>query len=370
MTFASPALAGPYPVSYTVRNTFIDDLAGGPEEESPLEGIFSTWPRARPPIPIEPLEEDGELEDGELPDQPSVNRMPSLDSLEEGEVVEEGDEVAATSENASTLPRSLQLSSLPRASDNTGPTSATGPTLSDDQSQESPDRAGTLLTSIGSLRHDEGTCRPCAWLHKSAAGCRNAANCEYCHLCPPGEIKRRKRLKLQSRIALVVESRLINDVTSGGQQVDQACQTSPLNALDGSTLGGFGGAAVESASAVLGPASLTVKPPSVLEMEPCYIDVPGLTTLSSSAPAASATPATQTAPAPSAQAAENVPSLGSAGHARGSCRPCAWVYKDSNGCRNGASCEYCHLCPPGELKRRKQEKLKKLERLLPQQKTQ
>lgn len=49
-----------------------------------------------------------------------------------------------------------------------------------------------------------------------------------------------------------------------------------------------------------------------------------------------------------------LPSLGSAQHAEGTCKPCAFAYE---GCANGAACLFCHLCPPGELKRRKRNKL-------------
>lgn len=43
-------------------------------------------------------------------------------------------------------------------------------------------------------------------------------------------------------------------------------------------------------------------------------------------------------------------------HGPGHCRPCAWFWKE-HGCRNGASCGYCHLCPEGELKSRKKNKV-------------
>mmetsp|Transcript_17248 Transcript_17248/g.31096 ORF Transcript_17248/g.31096 Transcript_17248/m.31096 type:complete len:375 (+) Transcript_17248:92-1216(+) len=64
-------------------------------------------------------------------------------------------------------------------------------------------------------------------------------------------------------------------------------------------------------------------------------------------------------PSPSAVAAVaagTVPSLGSAEHATGQCRPCAWYWK-AQGCQNGANCTYCHLCPEDELKRRKKVKV-------------
>lgn len=50
-------------------------------------------------------------------------------------------------------------------------------------------------------------------------------------------------------------------------------------------------------------------------------------------------------------------SVGSAGHEFGTCKPCAFLWKDANGCSNGQNCLYCHLYPAGEVKRRKKEKL-------------
>ncbi|CAE8605150.1 unnamed protein product [Polarella glacialis] len=49
------------------------------------------------------------------------------------------------------------------------------------------------LPSQGSVGHWQGRCKPCAFLYE---GCENGFLCEFCHLCPPGEIKRRKRLKI------------------------------------------------------------------------------------------------------------------------------------------------------------------------------
>jgi|Transcript_51128 hypothetical protein len=51
---------------------------------------------------------------------------------------------------------------------------------------------------------------------------------------------------------------------------------------------------------------------------------------------------------------EALPSVGSLGHGMRMCRPCAFVAKI--GCGNGVQCEFCHLCEPGEKKRRRKEK--------------
>jgi len=56
--------------------------------------------------------------------------------------------------------------------------------------------------------------------------------------------------------------------------------------------------------------------------------------------------------------AEPVPSLGSQGHAAGTCKPCAFLH--TKGCANGAECPFCHLCDAEEKKRRKQQRRKDL----------
>jgi len=48
------------------------------------------------------------------------------------------------------------------------------------------------------------------------------------------------------------------------------------------------------------------------------------------------------------------PTVGSACHYLGICKPCAHAFS-KRGCLNGVKCEFCHLCEPGELKRRQKE---------------
>ena len=49
-----------------------------------------------------------------------------------------------------------------------------------------------------------------------------------------------------------------------------------------------------------------------------------------------------------------VPSVGSASHGTGQCKPCAFHH--TKGCQYGAMCTFCHVCLPGEKKRRQKEK--------------
>merc|ERR1719235_533074 len=83
--------------------------------------------------------------------------------------------------------------------------------LSDDEVEPLlPDTSATLkisltdtlgLWSIGSADHELGTCKPCAFLWKDVKqpGCQNGQDCVFCHLCPPGEVKRRKKTKMFMR---------------------------------------------------------------------------------------------------------------------------------------------------------------------------
>ena len=53
--------------------------------------------------------------------------------------------------------------------------------------------------------------------------------------------------------------------------------------------------------------------------------------------------------------------MGSALHSS-QCRPCAWFWKEG-GCKNGEQCRHCHLCPEGELRRRKKAKQEEMRTL-------
>lgn len=52
--------------------------------------------------------------------------------------------------------------------------------------------------SLGSSDHGTGSCRPCAWFWRTQ-GCTNGAICRHCHLCPPGEVKARRKMRLASQ---------------------------------------------------------------------------------------------------------------------------------------------------------------------------
>jgi len=60
-----------------------------------------------------------------------------------------------------------------------------------------------------------------------------------------------------------------------------------------------------------------------------------------------------------AQEEAALPSIGSANHALGNCKPCAHAWKDA-GCSKGASCTFCHLCEADDFRRRRKEKTQRL----------
>lgn len=60
-------------------------------------------------------------------------------------------------------------------------------------------------------------------------------------------------------------------------------------------------------------------------------------------------------PSRPAPGSEEMPSVGSAAHAAGGCKPCAFVH--TVGCSSGLKCEFCHLCGPDERRRRRRAKM-------------
>jgi len=51
-----------------------------------------------------------------------------------------------------------------------------------------------VFPSAGSMLHEAGRCKPCAWFWKKQ-GCRSSSDCRHCHSCVPEELKTRKKIK-------------------------------------------------------------------------------------------------------------------------------------------------------------------------------
>lgn len=50
--------------------------------------------------------------------------------------------------------------------------------------------------SKGSIFHDLGDCKPCAWFHHRE-GCHTGVDCDFCHACPSGELRKRKKERVK-----------------------------------------------------------------------------------------------------------------------------------------------------------------------------
>mmetsp|Transcript_32495 Transcript_32495/g.61191 ORF Transcript_32495/g.61191 Transcript_32495/m.61191 type:complete len:338 (-) Transcript_32495:261-1274(-) len=105
-----------------------------------------------------------------------------------------------TSAVTGTVPSPLASFSIPRLSaPPVAPPELEAPGFAEVSAPPPPTKAPTIATedpstelpSVGSMGHDEGTCRPCAFLFKK--GCISGKDCAFCHRCPPGEKKRRSK---------------------------------------------------------------------------------------------------------------------------------------------------------------------------------
>lgn len=65
---------------------------------------------------------------------------------------------------------------------------------------ESPELGTPQMPTVGSAFHGQGRCKPCAFLHTK--GCSNGVDCQFCHLCQPGEKKRRLKTKKDARLQM------------------------------------------------------------------------------------------------------------------------------------------------------------------------
>jgi len=175
------------------------------------------------------------------------------------------------------------------------------------------------LASAGSLLHNVGTCKPCAWFWKPQ-GCQFGSECEHCHLCPSDELQRRKQAKKASRPSGSKKAQLHRDTNRAGR--DHA----KLEHADMSTDDSLLTKQTETMVDVYSKAD-EAQADANADCEVC--DVPNTCDL--------------------------FPSEGSRLHSSGACRPCSWFWRPQ-GCQFGTECLHCHLCSGDEQKRRKRDK--------------
>lgn len=219
------------------------------------------------------------------------------------------------------------------------------------------------LPSIGSATHHTGGCRPCAWIWRPG-GCSSGADCTHCHLCPEGELKARKKAKEASR----KESHRGNGTpSSSGEQQVSGYEGLLDQAAAAKTAIVSSGAATEwpltQVLQSLAPAAAAFVPPvggddgAPLESK-AAVEENGEAEEEAEAEQ-DGQPGAEEEEAVNEEVAADLPSLGSAQHGAGMCRPCPWFWKPG-GCANGFDCRHCHLCPQNVIKARKKERVKTL----------
>jgi len=70
---------------------------------------------------------------------------------------------------------------------------------------QQPELGSAELPTVGSAQHHAGGCKPCAFAHTK--GCENGVNCQFCHLCEPGEKKRRQKQRVARQPEVRQEAR-------------------------------------------------------------------------------------------------------------------------------------------------------------------
>lgn len=234
------------------------------------------------------------------------------------------------------------------------------------------------IPSIGSSFHGTGEgCRPCIWFYK-ASGCQREHSCFYCHLCPKGEVKARKQSKdaMHQEPTMMFKGAAVRLNDSDEKRGDTGVHSWVVGPPPGLSFGLLEQAALDAQSVtgnttccstsddlgdlevVIGSTSSEEASLAELEYED-PVDVRHGEALDRAdfyfrAPDAESEHSEESQIVELGARQPNI-SKGSSLHGTGVCRPCAWFWKPE-GCQHEQKCFYCHLCPPGSLKARKQSK--------------
>mmetsp|Transcript_16033 Transcript_16033/g.36757 ORF Transcript_16033/g.36757 Transcript_16033/m.36757 type:complete len:882 (+) Transcript_16033:131-2776(+) len=215
-------------------------------------------------------------------------------------------------------------------------------------------RPESTSTTPGSVLHERGECKPCAWFWKPQ-GCFRGKACQHCHLCVDASVKVKKREKLRS-ISMMSEATMQAQLDEGVDLLDSLWEeesggpvlAEPETEPPVRVVGVEGSAApvVRAAEAERDELPASAAHPEWLDQH----SKQGPTDVVESPPAST----NRALRATEGDVAH--PSVGSALHATGECKPCAWFHK-AQGCFRGKECGYCHYCPPGELKTQRKKKV-------------
>jgi len=159
-------------------------------------------------------------------------------------------------------------------------------------------------TSIGTLGHPYSCSEPCKYVRRKE-GCKYGAQCEKCHKC---QWQRRPVAEANQKQSMVPSKGVSDDPEEHNEPTESRNPRTviPLHEL------------IASALEPQQPVLLTHAPLLAL-------------------------PATMFRPPPGLEAPAPPPSLGSIGHPQNCGAACKFAYKPK-GCKDGKSCEHCHLC--------------------------
>lgn len=184
-----------YPTPVVVKNTFINAQIGRPPS---LEGFFEerrvhSWPGSpRPAAAWESLAEEGggqedATEVGEADLTSRITRPERHARTASGSLLAEAVAAAA----------SAQAAADGAAEDAEAEPLSCRQVLLLTNALKEPELGTPVLPTVGSASHRLGNCKPCAFAHTK--GCGNGVDCQFCHLCEPGEKKRRQKEKFERR---------------------------------------------------------------------------------------------------------------------------------------------------------------------------
>lgn len=212
-------------------------------------------------------------------------------------------------------------------------------------------KSGSKLPSVGSALHASGSCKPCAWFYKPE-GCANGDQCRHCHVCSIEERRRRRKTRVLTRRR-----------RGSSSSLDES-PLAPALTTEGLERSGFSNErSLSMTSEDLDVLHLTVhwkidvkntfvhmsdNSDEELDFTRCKTEPTRAALMSPALQIQSCTDVCTSMP----ESVPHLPSIGSALHGSGSCKPCAWFWK-REGCANGADCHHCHLCSQEEIKRRR-----------------
>jgi len=184
-----------------VKNTFIHFHVGTNDTESSAV-LRANYHRSH----SDPVHGEGSTSEHSTCGERSLSKQSSLHSLPQSGRAQGSSHM--TSEVRSEA-RSSARSSSPSASGNSMYSEAEAAKSEDPDyaaGPPAPSRQGGVdlppgISSIGALGHCENNCKPCAWNWKPG-GCVNGRNCDFCHKCERGELKRRRK----ERVAVLRKS--------------------------------------------------------------------------------------------------------------------------------------------------------------------